>query len=213
MCRGGGRHSVRTCLKRAFGRSNVHFAGKAAKRYLPSDLCDWDSASCEAGDSAAMASGQLRRLSIRAPVGVSREPMEPDCKAQQKSRISTAPPANPGGAFLCPAASIYRDTKAPLRKMHGCATIWPMLTKRKKQKVIKETAIHDTDTGSPEVQIAILSKKIDELTTHLKKHLKDKHSRRGLLQMVADRRAHLKYLEGSDKKRYNAILKKLDLKK
>jgi small subunit ribosomal protein S15 len=88
-----------------------------------------------------------------------------------------------------------------------------MLTKRKKEKVIKESAIHDTDTGSPEVQIAILSKKIDELTTHLKKHLKDKHSRRGLLQMVADRRSHLKYLEASDKKRYNAILKKLDLKK
>ncbi len=88
-----------------------------------------------------------------------------------------------------------------------------MLTKRKKEKVIKEVAIHDTDTGSPEVQIAVLSKKIDELTTHLKKHLKDKHSRRGLLQMVADRRSHLKYLEASDKKRYNAILKKLDLKK
>lgn len=88
-----------------------------------------------------------------------------------------------------------------------------MLTKRKKEKVIKEAATHDTDTGSPEVQIAILSKKIDELTTHLKKHLKDKHSRRGLLQMVADRRSHLKYLEASDKKRYNAILKKLDLKK
>jgi len=97
--------------------------------------------------------------------------------------------------------------------MPGCAKICVMLTKRKKDKVIKETAIHDTDTGSPEVQIAILSKKIDELTTHLKKHLKDKHSRRGLLQMVADRRSHLKYLEASDKKRYNAILKKLDLKK
>lgn len=88
-----------------------------------------------------------------------------------------------------------------------------MLTKRKKEKVIKEAAVHATDTGSPEVQIAILSKKIDELTTHLKKHLKDKHSRRGLLQMVADRRTHLKYLENSDKKRYNAIVKKLDLKK
>lgn len=88
-----------------------------------------------------------------------------------------------------------------------------MLTKRKKEKVIKEVAVHATDTGSPEVQIAILSKKIDELTTHLKKHLKDKHSRRGLLQMVADRRTHLKYLEASDKKRYTAILKKLDLKK
>lgn len=88
-----------------------------------------------------------------------------------------------------------------------------MLTKQKKAKVIKETAIHDTDTGSPEVQIALLSKKIDELTSHLKKHLKDKHSRRGLLQMVADRRTHLKYLENSDKKRYNAVVKKLGLKK
>ena len=91
--------------------------------------------------------------------------------------------------------------------------MWPMLTKRKKEKVIKESAIHDADTGSPEVQVAILSKKIDELASHLKKHLKDKHSRRGLLQMVADRRTHLKYLEGKDKKRYNAIVKKLGLKK
>ncbi len=88
-----------------------------------------------------------------------------------------------------------------------------MLTKRKKEGVIKEGAIHATDTGSPEVQIAILSKRIDELTGHLKKHLKDKHSRRGLLQMVADRRSHLKYLENSDKKRYSAIVKKLNLKK
>lgn len=88
-----------------------------------------------------------------------------------------------------------------------------MLTKRKKEKVIKEASIHDTDTGSPEVQIAILSKRIDELALHLKKNLKDKHSRRGLLQMVADRRSHLKYLEGSDQKRYSAIIKKLNLKK
>jgi len=95
----------------------------------------------------------------------------------------------------------------------GCATILAMLTKRKKTAVIKESALHDTDTGSPEVQIAVLSKKIDELATHLKRHLKDKHSRRGLLQMVANRRTHLKYLEGSSKKRYNAIVKKLGLKK
>jgi len=88
-----------------------------------------------------------------------------------------------------------------------------MLTAKKKAKVIKEVAVHAKDTGSPEVQIAILSKRIEELTSHLKKNLKDKHSRRGLLQMVADRRTHLKYLEGSDKKRYNAILKKLSLKK
>ncbi|HEY6019313.1 MAG TPA: 30S ribosomal protein S15 [Candidatus Paceibacterota bacterium] len=88
-----------------------------------------------------------------------------------------------------------------------------MLTKQKKAKLIKETAVHATDTGSPEVQVALLTKKIDELTSHLKKHDKDKHSRRGLLQMVADRRSHLKYLEGKDKKRYSALIKKLGLKK
>lgn len=88
-----------------------------------------------------------------------------------------------------------------------------MLTRQKKTKVVKEAAIHDKDTGSPEVQIAVLSKRIDELTSHLKKHLKDKHSRRGLLQMVADRRTHLKYLELNHKKRYSAVVKKLGLKK
>jgi small subunit ribosomal protein S15 len=88
-----------------------------------------------------------------------------------------------------------------------------MLTKQKKARVMKEVGINEKDTGSPEVQIALLSKKIEELTSHLRKHDKDKHSRRGLLQMVADRRTHLKYLEGSHKKRYNAIIKKLNLKK
>jgi small subunit ribosomal protein S15 len=88
-----------------------------------------------------------------------------------------------------------------------------MLSKHKKSKVIKDSGVHEKDTGSPEVQIALLSKKINELTSHLRKHLKDKHSRRGLLQMVADRRSHLKYLESKDKRRYNAILKKLNLKK
>lgn len=88
-----------------------------------------------------------------------------------------------------------------------------MLTTKKKAKIIKEVAINDKDTGSPEVQIAVLSQRIEELTSHLKKHLKDKHSRRGLLQMVADRRTHLKYLESNDKKRYGAIVKKLGLKK
>ena len=88
-----------------------------------------------------------------------------------------------------------------------------MLTKQKKARAIKETAVHEKDTGSPEVQIALLSKRIDELQGHLKKHLKDIHSRRGLLKMVADRRSHLKYLEKKSKRRYQAILKKLDLKK
>lgn len=88
-----------------------------------------------------------------------------------------------------------------------------MLTKQKKARTIKETAVHEKDTGSPEVQIALLSKQIDALASHLKKHLKDIHSRRGLLQMVANRRTHLKYLEAKDGKRYASLVKKLGLKK
>ncbi|HEY0948385.1 MAG TPA: 30S ribosomal protein S15 [Candidatus Paceibacterota bacterium] len=88
-----------------------------------------------------------------------------------------------------------------------------MLTKRVKTAVVKDAARHDTDTGSPDVQVAILTRKITELTTHLKKNKKDFHSRRGLLQMVADRRTHLRYLEKNDKRRYSAIVKKLGLKK
>jgi small subunit ribosomal protein S15 len=88
-----------------------------------------------------------------------------------------------------------------------------MLTKRKKQNVIKDTARHNTDTGSPEVQVGLLTKKINELAGHLKKNPNDVHSRRGLLGMVADRRTHLKYLEKKNKRSYGALLKKLDLKK
>ena len=86
-----------------------------------------------------------------------------------------------------------------------------MLTKIKKAKVIKEVAVHDTDTGSAEVQVAILTKRIAELANHLKKNTKDTHSRRGLLGMVADRRTHLKYLEKKSPKRYTALVKKLGL--
>jgi small subunit ribosomal protein S15 len=86
-----------------------------------------------------------------------------------------------------------------------------MLTKTKKAKVIKEVAVHDTDTGSTEVQVAVLSKRIDELASHLKKNPKDNHSRRGLLGMVADRRTHLKYLEKKSPKRYASLVKKLGL--
>ncbi len=88
-----------------------------------------------------------------------------------------------------------------------------MLTTKKKMAVMKSTARHDTDTGSPDVQVALLSKQIDELAKHLKKNPKDFHSRRGLLQMVADRRTHLRYLENSNKRHYNALIKKLGLKK
>ncbi|MFA7252361.1 MAG: 30S ribosomal protein S15 [Candidatus Paceibacterota bacterium] len=86
-----------------------------------------------------------------------------------------------------------------------------MLTKTKKAKVIKEVAVHEGDTGSTDVQIAVLSKRIDELASHLKKNPKDNHSRRGLLGMVADRRTHLKYLEKSNPKRYASVVKKLGL--
>lgn len=88
-----------------------------------------------------------------------------------------------------------------------------MLTKTKKQKVIKEVAIHKEDTGSAAVQIGLLSKRIDELAKHLKKHDKDNHSRRGLLQLVADRQKHMKYLQKKDPKTYDSVLKKLELKK
>ena len=80
-----------------------------------------------------------------------------------------------------------------------------------KQKIIKQNQVHDKDTGSPEVQVGIISAAIDELAKHLKKHKKDNHSRRGLIKMVADRRTHLKYLERTDKSRYNALMKKMEL--
>lgn len=86
-----------------------------------------------------------------------------------------------------------------------------MLTKSKKAKIIKEVASHENDTGSTEVQVAVLSKRIDELASHLKKNPKDNHSRRGLLGMVADRRTHLKYLEKKAPKRYTSLVKKLGL--
>lgn len=87
-----------------------------------------------------------------------------------------------------------------------------MLTTRQKDNLIKKFKIHDSDTGSSEVQIALLSEEISRLSTHLKKHNKDNHSRRGLLKMVAKRRRLLNYLKDEDEKRYNSLVKKLDLK-
>jgi len=84
-----------------------------------------------------------------------------------------------------------------------------MLTTKKKQNIIKKNQLHDKDTGSSVVQIAILSKRIDELAGHLKEHKKDNHSRRGLIKMVADRRKHLKYLEKTNKDSFIAETKKM----
>lgn len=88
-----------------------------------------------------------------------------------------------------------------------------MLTKRKKQNEMGKAQRHEKDTGSPEVQVAILTRRIEELSAHLDKNRKDKHSRRGLLGLVAARRAHLKYLEVNNKRAYGTLVKKLGLKK
>lgn len=88
-----------------------------------------------------------------------------------------------------------------------------MLTKRKKANEISKVARHEGDTGSPEAQVAILTRRIADVSAHLDKNRKDKHSRRGLLGLVADRRKHLKYLETNDKRAYGALVKKLGLKK
>lgn len=88
-----------------------------------------------------------------------------------------------------------------------------MLRKDEKNQVIADNRIHETDTGSPEVQIAILTKRINELTEHLKIHKKDHHSRRGLLKMVGHRRNLLNYLMKKDIERYRAVIAKLGIRK
>ena len=88
-----------------------------------------------------------------------------------------------------------------------------MLTPEEKAKIVKKYKLHGADTGSREVQIALLTKEIKMLLLHLKKHPKDFHSKRGLLQMVSQRRKLLKYLKAEDEKRYNKIVKAIGLKK
>lgn len=88
-----------------------------------------------------------------------------------------------------------------------------MLLKEQKSNIIAENRMHETDTGSPEVQIAILTERISQLTEHLKIHKKDNHSRRGLLKMVGKRRNLLDYLAKKDIERYRAIIAKLGIRK
>lgn len=87
------------------------------------------------------------------------------------------------------------------------------LQKDKKAKIIKSHRLHDADTGSPEVQVALLSEKITKLSDHLKAHKADNHSRRGLLQMVNKRRRLLSYLKKRDEERYSSLTEKLELSK
>jgi small subunit ribosomal protein S15 len=88
-----------------------------------------------------------------------------------------------------------------------------MLTPEEKTKIIEKYKLHELDTGSPEVQIALLTEEIKRLLLHLKSHPKDFHSKRGLLKMVGKRRRFLAYLKEEDIKRYNNIVKKIGLKK
>ena len=87
-----------------------------------------------------------------------------------------------------------------------------MLTQEAKQEIMQKYAVHEGDTGSPEVQIAVLSARIDYLTEHLKQHKKDHHSRRCLLKMVGHRRRLLSYLYKTDIERYRSIIAKLGLR-
>ncbi|MFY9820286.1 MAG: 30S ribosomal protein S15 [Thermoanaerobaculia bacterium] len=86
-------------------------------------------------------------------------------------------------------------------------------TSEVKEKIISEYRTHDTDTGSPEVQVAILTNRITELTEHFKTHTKDHHSRRGLLKLVGRRRRLLDYLKGKDVERYRSTIERLGLRK
>ena len=88
-----------------------------------------------------------------------------------------------------------------------------MLRKEEKDQIIEANRTHEHDTGSPEVQIAILTKRINDLTGHLKTHKKDHHSRRGLLMMVGKRRKMLDYLAKKDINRYRALIAKLGIRK
>ena len=87
------------------------------------------------------------------------------------------------------------------------------MLKEEKTAIIKEDATHEGDTGSAEVQIAVLTKRINDLTEHLKSHQKDHHSRRGLLKMVGSRRSLLNYLQKVDIERYRSIIAKLGIRK
>ena len=88
-----------------------------------------------------------------------------------------------------------------------------MLTSERKAELIKEYATKPNDTGSPEVQVAVLSERITNLTEHFKDHVKDNHSRRGLIKMVSQRRRLLDYVKATDSKRYESLISRLGLRR
>ena len=88
-----------------------------------------------------------------------------------------------------------------------------MLDREKKEQIVADFRTHDSDTGSPEVQVALLTRRIVELTEHFRTHKKDNHSRRGLLKMVSQRRSLLNYLKRKDRERYHQVVSKLGLRR
>jgi small subunit ribosomal protein S15 len=87
------------------------------------------------------------------------------------------------------------------------------LAKETKEKILSDYRVHESDTGSPQVQVALLSQRINELTEHFKTHKKDNHSRRGLLKMVSQRRSLLDYLKRKDIERYHEVVSRLGLRR
>lgn len=105
---------------------------------------------------------------------------------------------------------LYTRYRRETEKGHA---VRQMLSKEKKQSLVEEYATHPTDTGSPEVQVALLTEKINQLSEHLRTHKHDFHSQRGLLMMVGQRRRQLAYLNKKDVQRYRTVLARLGLRK
>lgn len=123
-------------------------------------------------------------------------------------RIGTVTPAHPD--FHSGEAGVTEPTRAPYSRDYNHQT---MSTTVVKPEIIKEYKTHDKDTGSSEVQVALLTARINHLTEHLRTHRKDFHSRRGLLQMASRRRKLLDYLKRHNLPKYNELLQKLNLRK
>lgn len=114
---------------------------------------------------------------------------------------------------LALGSSPYPGAHPPIAQFRANLDWGEDMLKEEKQAVIEANRIHENDTGSPEVQIAVLTKRINDLTEHLKVHKKDYHSRRGMFKMVGHRRNLLNYLQKTDIDRYRAIVEKLGLRR
>jgi small subunit ribosomal protein S15 len=113
----------------------------------------------------------------------------------------------------CYGGASYKDTRVSFSRFNHLQEKILSTTKEQKSSLINQYRVHDADTGSPEVQIALLSNRISYLTEHFKSHAKDHHSRRGLLKLVGRRRRLLDYLKQVDVERYRSIIDKLGIRK